>query len=135
MKIFAVLVATVVVMLTLIANLGYANQVFGFLKYVPGRDITGHFVLYGVLGFAATAGIARSRWATIPKARAIMTTVLATLITLEEFSQALIATRTFSFLDLSASLAGVLLGSAASTWIMTVKSNRADAIHIEPTDE
>lgn len=109
MKALALFLAFVVVAAIVIANLGYADRVFGFLDYIPGRDVTGHFVLFGLLSFAVNAWLAASG-----RARTHVTAELAGLVVLEELSQALIPARTFSLVDLSASLAGLVVGAAVS---------------------
>jgi hypothetical protein len=114
-KALTLLTAAVVVAAVLVANLGYAEQVFGFLRYIPGRDVTGHFGLFALLSFGLNSWLATSgRQA----GRAAATGVLGALITLEELSQAIIPARTFSLVDLSASLVGVLAGAAASSWLL-----------------
>ena len=96
MKALAVFLAVVVVAAITIANLGYADRVFGFLDYVPGRDVTGHFVLFGLLSFAVNSWLAASG-----RPRTHVTAELAGLVVLEELSQALIPARTFSLVDTS----------------------------------
>ena len=54
-----------------------------------------------------------------PPARIRAAVGVTILVSLEEFSQALISTRTFSFLDLAASIAGILVGLLASWWIVS----------------
>lgn len=95
---------------TLIANLGYGDRAFAFLRYVPGRDLTGHFGLYALLSFAFTRWVARPTAAATRTARIRIVTVLAILVALEEVSQSLVSARTFSLLDLVASLSGLLAG-------------------------
>jgi len=109
MKALALSVAFVIVAAIVVANLGYADQVFGFLDYVPGHDVTGHFALFGLLSFAVNAWLSASG-----RSRTHVTAELAGLVVLEELSQALIPARTFSLVDLSASLTGLVVGAVAS---------------------
>src|SRR5262245_26800452 len=111
MKTFALVVILVVIAAVVVANLGYADPVFGFLEFVPGHDITGHFGLFGLLSFSVNSWLAASG-----QARTHVTTGLAVLAILEELSQAVIPARTFSLADLSASLAGLVTGAACSAW-------------------
>ena len=112
MKTLALLAAAVIVAAILISNLGYGGRVFRFLQYVPGGDVTGHFGLFALLSFAVnSAGASR---AASERRRGRVTAALAVLVVLEEASQALIPARTFSLVDLSASLAGLLAGAAGS---------------------
>jgi VanZ family protein len=117
MRRFALIMIGVIALITLLADLGYADHVFRLLSHVPGGDLTGHFGLYGFLSFGVTS------WLALPSVSATrgrhipVTVALAVVVTLEELSQAFIAVRTFSLRDLSASLAGVLVGSLASMWL------------------
>ena len=115
MKYFTILMLAVIVSATLIANLGYGNQVFAFLRYIPGRDLTGHFALYALLGFAVSSWISRPTVAATRSMRIRIIVVIAVLVTLEEFGQTVIPTRTYSLYDLAASLAGLFVGLIAST--------------------
>ena len=114
MKMLAFAIAVSIALITLVANPGYGDRAFGFLRYVPGGDTTGHFGLYGLLGFAVTAAALRAARTTTRSLGIRVTLLLALVITLEEFSQAVIPTRTCSFQDLAASLAGLLVGSFAA---------------------
>jgi VanZ family protein len=121
MKVLAFLVAGVIVAAIVLANLGYGG-VFHFLEYVPGGDVTAHFALFALLSFAvnsAAASRAESSWR-----RTRITAGLAVLVILEEASQAAIPTRTFSLLDLSASLLGLVTGAVGSGWVSAAKRQR-----------
>jgi len=122
MKALAVLMVATVASATLIANLGYGGRVFTFLRHVPGGDLTGHFGLYALLSFAVTSWISRPTWAATRSARIRIATVLALLVILEEVSQSVIPTRTFSLLDLAASLSGLLAGLLVATFLVGSRS-------------
>ena len=96
----------------------YLDLVFFFsllaMEFVPGEDLTGHFALFGLLGFAGVSWVSLPTRAATRTARARIAVALAVLVILEELSQALNPAREFSLLDLSASLAGVLAGLLAS---------------------
>jgi VanZ family protein len=127
MKILAGFMAVSVVLLTVAADLGRGGSVFAFSAYVPGGDITGHFVLFCLLSFFVTSWLSRSA-ATTPRWSRVRTTAfLAIVVAIEELSQAFISTRTFSLLDLSASLAGLLAGSLASLWLTRPQPARGSA--------
>jgi len=77
---------------------------------VPGADKLGHFILYGILAFLVN----KSALTLFPKQnpkRLILTVslLLALLVGLEEWSQALFPARTMSLSDLLASYVGVAL--------------------------
>jgi polysaccharide biosynthesis protein VpsQ len=90
-----------------------ANQFPEFIKRLyqfPGGDKAGHFILFGILSFLLN----ESALTLLPKpnpARLVLTVslLLAILIGLEEWSQALFPARTMSLTDLLASYTGVTL--------------------------
>jgi polysaccharide biosynthesis protein VpsQ len=90
-----------------------ANQFPDFIKRLyqfPGGDKAGHFILFGILSFLLN----ESALTLLPKpnpARLVLTVslLLAILIGLEEWSQALFPARTMSLTDLLASYTGVTL--------------------------
>jgi hypothetical protein len=90
-----------VVGISLLATLGYGPTLFGFVTSVPGGDLTGHFVLGGVVSLVVNLAFAGRRWTCIGL-------VLGGVI-LEEVIQLYLPTRTFSVADLLASGAGVII--------------------------
>ena len=90
---------SVVLLVTLAAYLGLLN--LAILTW-PGMDKLSHFLLYGALAFFAVGWwAARSPW--------LVLGVLSALAILEELAQALSAARTFSVIDLTATVLGILL--------------------------
>ena len=114
MKALAILVAAAIVVATVLSNLGYGERFFFFVKHVPGGDLTAHFGLYAVLGFAVDAWVSRSQSLGPLWARALLMGGIAAVIALEEFSQSYIPARQYSLLDLRASLVGLAVGWALS---------------------
>lgn len=100
----------IIVVATLIANLGYGDQAFAFIRHVPGGDLTGHFGLYALLNLAVMSWIARPTPAATRATRFRVTGVLVVLVVIEEVGQAFIPARTFSLLDMAASVTGLLAG-------------------------
>ena len=95
----------VVLLATLAAYLGLLN--LAILAW-PGVDKLLHFTLYGALAFAAVGW-----WA--DRSPRLVLAVLCGLAILEETGQALSAARSFSAVDLAATLLGILvLGSVAA---------------------
>jgi hypothetical protein len=100
----------------MIASFGYGERAFAFLRYVPGRDLTGHFLIFGTLSVVINLALQRAS-AEATLARQIRgSCILAVVVSLEEFSQAILPTRTFSLLDLGGSLAGILVGAIGAIW-------------------
>lgn len=124
MKSFAIATMAAVVMITLAANFGWGQRAFALLHFVPGRDTTGHFVLFGLLGFSLVSWLSRPAPAGPGWPVARLTVLLMTLIIVEELGQAFIPKRTFSLLDLSASLIGLAVGSLASQCFLHSRAAR-----------
>ena len=105
-----VLFSLLIVLTVIVANMDQFPNWLKRLYDFPGGDKTGHFLLFGILGFL----LDRSALALFPKrnpARLILAVslLLSILIGLEEWSQSLFPARTMSFTDLLASYAGVLV--------------------------
>ena len=98
-KLFALLCVLAIAAISTLAT--FAPTTFSFLNYIPWGDKVGHFVLFGLLTLALV-------WA-IPGPRQSLYGALlaAILVTIEETIQIYAPTRTFSVLDLVASLSGV----------------------------
>jgi len=124
MKSLAIAMAAFVVGLTLFADLGDGTA-FWFVRHIPGRDHTGHFVLFGLLSFLSVSSIERREPREGRVARIRWALVLSVLVALEEGSQAFIPSRSFSLLDLSASWAGIFFGFLGSVLRVRFRSARA----------
>jgi hypothetical protein len=92
----------------LLATLGAYNGLLDLsVLAVPGIDKILHFILYGALGFFSVAWWANRRaWMVLG--------VLSVLATLEEMSQSLSIMRSFSTVDLTATLLGIFVFGAAA---------------------
>lgn len=98
-----VLALLALVSLFLIVRAADAGQLPDFITQLynfENGDKVGHFLLMGSVAFLVTLAMPKS-W----RIRGLI--LLAGLITLEEFSQLIVKTRTFDLLDLACSLAGV----------------------------
>lgn len=109
-----VMIATVA-LISVLSTLGYGPRLFHFVNSIPGRDLTGHFVLMGLLAFAVVPWLStvavRGRRVGILGA----TGIVVLLITMDELSQLWLPHRGFSFSDLLASYSGTVLGAMAAT--------------------
>jgi hypothetical protein len=101
--------------IVLLAILGaYLGMLNLALLTVPGMDKALHFLLFGALAFFAVGWWADRRpW--------VVLAVLAALALLEEVAQALSANRTFSAVDLTATLLGVLVGGLLAARLLKRK--------------
>lgn len=115
MKKTAVLFTIFILCLVILADTGNLTGPMRVINDFPYGDKFGHFILYGLLNFFVTRAFlsslpSRSRgWVTLS-----VGLILSFIIALEEFSQKYFATRTFSYLDLAASLPGVFIGGWAA---------------------
>ena len=108
MRLPAIAIASLIVFVTLVANSGAGSSLLGFVQLLPGKDLAGHFGLYGALGFALSLCLK----GTLKHDGTLIGLVIAGIIT-EEFSQMFIGHRTFSLSDLVASLIGFAFGVCA----------------------
>ncbi len=110
MRWITVLFVLLIVLIIVAADLNQLPRAVRELYNFPGGDKVGHFVLMGLLSLLVNV----SALATFPERGArrtvlFTTLALATLIGLEEASQALFRSRTVSFADLLSSYAGITL--------------------------
>lgn len=115
MKSAALLAIGAVVTVIMAVNLQWAPWLIPIVKRIPGRDLTAHFVLFGVLSLLVNLAFARSRVRGRELGVTAITSVLLVAIALEEYSQKMIPRRDFNMNDLGASVAGALL-FAAIAW-------------------
>ncbi len=115
----AILFALFVALVIFLANRGIAGKIFGWLYNYPNGDKVGHFFLMGLLAFLASLGFpttrARLLRINLPKSSLI----IAALVAIEEMTQLFSPGRTASFLDLAASLAGILLFGELGAYLKT----------------
>ena len=115
MRYLAALFLAFIIGLIVLADLDLLPDFVRKLYDFPNGDKLGHFIIYGLLNFFITRAFlsslpSRTRgWVTLS-----IGMILSFIITLEEFSQKYFASRTFSYLDLFASLLGVLVGGWAA---------------------
>lgn len=83
----------------------YIDAIPTEIALVPMYDSIGHFVLYGIWFYLLHEALGRKTLGMIPLAFLI----LFPLVALEEFAQNLASTRTFSLIDLSWGVFGMLL--------------------------
>jgi VanZ family protein len=108
-KIVLVAFVAFLVALVALADSGHGQQLFLLAKKIPAGDKVGHFVLFGTLSFLVNlilrAEEIRFRRMTILKGSAIV----ASLVTIEEFSQLFFRSRSFDLGDLTADILGICL--------------------------
>ena len=111
MRYFAALFLAFIIGLIVLADAGLLPDFINAIYDFPNGDKVGHFILYGLLNFFITRAFLsalptrRGGWVTLS-----VGLILALFVALEEFSQKYFASRTFSLLDLTASLLGIIIG-------------------------
>lgn len=114
MKWLTFLFSAFILAIIFLANMDAGHGLMDLANRLPGRDVTAHFILMGILSFLVNASLRGARVSCFGLRLPHGTLIMAALVTLEESSQTLLPARTFSLLDLAASLGGViLLGQAA----------------------
>ena len=115
MKILALL--AIAVFFSISALVSIQPEWFKFVQGVPGRDKLFHFLGAGILSLLNVTGfssdVARSR---IYEPLLILG-VVALLITLEEFVQLAIPSRTFALADLGWSYVGIAVFGLPAIWL------------------
>ncbi len=111
MRYFAALFLAFIIGLIVLADADLLPDFINAIYDFPNGDKVGHFVLYGLLNFFIT----RAFLSSLPTRRGGWVTlsvglILALFVALEEFSQMFFSARTFSLLDLTASLLGIIVG-------------------------
>jgi polysaccharide biosynthesis protein VpsQ len=113
----AVLFVVAFVLIIVAADRGEMPPLIVALYAFPGGDKVGHFLLMGTLALLVNLSLS-SRTMTILSRRVLVGSVLvAVVVTIEEFTQALSANRTFSLLDLAFSYAGIVCAGYLGNWL------------------
>ncbi len=105
------------------ANRGQLPEVLSFYQVIPMGDKVGHFFLMGVFAFLATLVSGSRRIAAGGLAVPVGAAIVFLVVALEELSQIFVPARTFSWLDLTADVAGI----AAFGWLAVRLTGRKGA--------
>ena len=102
----ALAVGTVIAVAAISALATWDPRIFSFIRSIPMGDKIGHFTLFGFVTYSIVSAI--------PGKRSVLygASITAIIVLLEESLQIYSPNRTFSFLDLSASLLGVAVVSS-----------------------
>jgi len=104
--------------------MGWFGSLFHFIGKIPGGDQTGHFCLMGFFGFMA-CWLFGGRFLKFWKLKVPWgSVVVVILVTIEEFSQILIANRSFDLADLAADFAGITLFSLIWYRLVYIRSKK-----------
>lgn len=110
-KVITALVALGILVVVILADLGKLPALLKMVWLIPYGDKAAHFLLLGGLAFLANLSWKNAVW-TWKGVRFLKgTVVVATVVTLEEISQAFVPERTFSWGDLGADFVGIALAT------------------------
>ena len=110
LKILAGIFILFMLLAVTVANRGDGGHWWSFLQHIPHGDKLGHVGLMGTLSLLCNLALAPRRFHFLPVPVTRVTFVLFAIVTLEEISQAFIATRTCDLFDWLADLAGLAAG-------------------------
>jgi VanZ family protein len=107
LKWLAALFFGLICVIVLIANAGLGGRYFGLLFQLPYGDKIGHFFLMGTFSLLVNLALG-ARTVRFGRFTPLLGTLIVLfIVTLEEFSQNWVDTRTFSLLDLAFDWAGI----------------------------
>lgn len=101
--------ALFLIVVIFLANMGMGAPLLSLCYALPGDDRAGHFILMGVMALLLNLAMRGAR-VELGRLRLMKgSLLLSAIIIVEELTQVIMPNRTFSLIDLGASLAGVLV--------------------------
>lgn len=120
---FALFLAFIIVL----ADTGNGQSLFELVRLLPGGDVMGHFLLLGTMSllFNGALKFATLEW----YGRRILwgTLLLLVVATLEECSQLLFVSRSFSFSDMAANTLGILMFGEVGRWCWNLAHKKKES--------
>jgi VanZ family protein len=108
-KVVLIVFVAFLVALVALADSGHGQQLFLLAKKVPAGDKVGHFLLFGTLSFLVNLVLRAAEVRLWRIAFLKGSAIVASLVTLEEFSQLFFRSRSFDLGDLTADILGIWL--------------------------
>jgi VanZ family protein len=103
------LFACVILLISLSATMGWGLAWFERVRQIPGGDKLAHFLLMGGLSLLVNLSL-RARQVRLPIGSVLLgSLVLYLLVTIEEFTQLLLPSRSFDLADLASNYVGIFL--------------------------
>jgi VanZ family protein len=109
--------------ISVLASTGLRGDIARLAAGVPGGDVTGHFLLMGLLAFFVVLGFSRVRVARRRLGVLGSALIVSALVTLDELAQLLLPARRFSLVDLAASYAGIVVFTLLA-WLIVARLRR-----------
>ena len=88
----------------------YTGNLPAFLQYIPYYDTLGHFILYGIASYLGDRVLRGRKFPIMGYRIPLFAFVFGIITVVEEFIQSFSPNRTFSWIDMIASLLGLLVG-------------------------
>ncbi|MBP0021048.1 MAG: VanZ family protein [Cyanobacteria bacterium SBLK] len=93
-----------------IGFLAYTGNLPAFLHYIPYHDTLGHFILYGIASYLGDRVLRGRKFPVMGYRIPLFAFVFGVITIVEEYIQSFSPHRTFSWVDMIASLLGLLVG-------------------------
>ncbi len=119
-RIFSIVLATLfalfLVVIIVSADMGRLGSFLSLVRYVPGKDFTGHLVLLGTMSLLLNTALRFKtfRWGSWNIL--VGTVILLVVGTTEEISQLFFVSRSFSFHDMLGNTIGIILFGQFGYW-------------------
>lgn len=111
MKTFAYLFIVIVIFIILSATFQWGNPIMGLIRGFKYGDKFAHLILIGTLAYCVNYLLKFRTIKRFNRNLLVGTIGITIFITLEEFSQIWISTRTFDLIDLSANYLGIAIAT------------------------
>jgi len=125
--IFTAVYIALIILIIFLANSGALHSVIKPLQKIPYFDKWGHFFLVGMLAFVVNIALSLRTIKFLKFKILLGSLIVVVIMTLEEFSQAFVSSRTFDLIDLTADYVGIICFSYLALWIH--KKDKIDKKH------
>lgn len=115
--IFTAVYIALIILIIFLANSGALHSVIKPLQQIPYFDKWGHFFLVGMLAFVVNIALSLRTIKLFKFKLLLGSLIVAVIMTLEEFSQAFVSSRTFDLIDLTADYVGIICFSYLAIWL------------------
>jgi len=117
-KILAGIYVSILAAIVILANGRETSNLFTFVRILPFGDKIGHFVLMGFFSFLINLAL-NARAVKIGRLNFLLGSAIVLLVvTIEEFSQIFLQTRSFDWIDLLFDFAGILAFGELSRFLI-----------------
>lgn len=116
LRVLILLYVALIIGVIVLVDQGDYQYLLRWVYQIPFADKVGHFFLVGFLAMLANLWWECARWQVGAVTLLKGSVIVATIMTLEEFSQYFIKTRTFDLGDLSCDYVGIIVFSYVALW-------------------